>query len=304
MAERPGGADGVDPAHGTGDVAYIAHRGFAGTQPENTLTAFAHAAGVTGGAAPADAVELDVMPTADGEVVAFHDDDLRRLTDAPPALRHRPVWETPYARLERLDVLDSGESIPRLSEVLDIVPPDVAVNVEFKNPGSADVEYGRLDGAAVDRERRRWRPFVEDVLDVASRYPHDLLASSFAEGAVAAVRAVDPGVETGFIFYDSVADGLAVARRYDCEAVHLPWNMVYGTAMFNQDYVAPAPFEPVDLVATTHAEGRRVNVWTVDDPLHAVELARAGVDGIVADSPGLLAADGPEDGARRAAGSD
>lgn len=289
MDEPPKATERIVPAAGSEAVSLIAHRGYGGVYPENTRTAFEHATGLAGEASTADMVELDVMPTADGEVVVFHDAELDRLTDATDGLRNRRVWETSYATLSELDVLESGETIPRLADVLDLVPPEVGVNVEFKNPGSDAVEFGALDGGALDRERRRWRGFAERVLDIASDYPHDVLVSSLAEGAIAAVRDVDPGVPVAFAFWDSVADGMAVARRHDCEAIHLPRNMVYGTAMFNDDYVTPTPFEAVDLVEVAHAEGRRINVWTVDDPFHATELARAGVDGILVDYPGLLA---------------
>lgn len=41
-----------------------------------------------------------------------------------------------------------------------------------------------------------------------------------------------------------------------------------------------------------HEEGRAVNVWTVDSWLQFDDLAAAGVDGIVADYPGLEAGAG------------
>jgi len=48
----------------------------------------------------------------------------------------------------------------------------------------------------------------------------------------------------------------------------------------------------VDLVAEAHADGREVNVWTVDTWYQASRLAAAGVDGIAADYSGLLPASG------------
>ena len=67
----------------TPQPAVIAHRGFAGVYPENTLCAVRAAldppdAGHRG----ADAIEIDVMATSDGELVVFHDRDLARVTAA------------------------------------------------------------------------------------------------------------------------------------------------------------------------------------------------------------------------------
>lgn len=267
----------------TDGVSIIAHRGFAGVYPENTPTAMRRAT------RDADAVELDVMPTRDGEVVVFHDEEPGRLTDAPPDLRDRKVWEWPYEDLRCLEVLDSGETVPRLSAVLDAVPADITINVELKNPGTADVQRTRkLDDGELAAARGRWRPFVERVLETAADYPHDLLLSSFYEGALAAVRSVDPGVPLAAVFWDSPEEGLAIARRHDCEAVHLPLNMVAGTTLFNADGPAPGPFEAVDVPAVAHEEGRTVNVWTVRTWYQARELGDADVDGLIADYPGLL----------------
>lgn len=52
----------------------IAHRGFSGKYPENTLLAFEKAV-----EASSDAIELDVQLTKDGILVLFHDDTFTRL---------------------------------------------------------------------------------------------------------------------------------------------------------------------------------------------------------------------------------
>ena len=54
----------------------IAHRGFSGQYPENTLLAFAKAI-ETG----AEMIELDVRLTADEQIVVIHDLDSSRTTD-------------------------------------------------------------------------------------------------------------------------------------------------------------------------------------------------------------------------------
>lgn len=54
----------------------FAHRGSAGTHPENTMEAFL-AAEMDG----ADGIELDVQLTADGEIVVIHDLTVDRTTN-------------------------------------------------------------------------------------------------------------------------------------------------------------------------------------------------------------------------------
>jgi glycerophosphoryl diester phosphodiesterase len=265
-----------------GDTAVIAHRGLAAVNPENTLSAFTAASRHP----DVDTVELDVMPTADGEVVVFHDDTPARVTDAPAAVRDRAVWAFDYEELASFEVLGTGESVPLLADVLTVVPSTVSVNVELKHPGRGIVESGPLDAPTLADQRDVWRGFVADVVDVLDRHDHDYLLSSFHEGALAAARDVAPSLPLGAVFLDGVEEGLTVARRHDVEYFHLPRNMVVGTSLFDEPYVG-GPYEPVDLVEVAHEEGRRVNVWTITDPEQGAELARAGVDGLITDLPGV-----------------
>src|SRR3989337_1294395 len=63
----------------------FAHRGGASEVPENTMPAFEHAAG------PGSRyVETDVHVTADGELLAFHDDVLDRVTDRTGVIAELP----------------------------------------------------------------------------------------------------------------------------------------------------------------------------------------------------------------------
>lgn len=272
-------------------TSIIAHRGFAGVYPENTVAAIREAIDVPGEERPV-CVEFDVMPTADGEVVVHHDQTLDRVTDAPPGIADRPVWELPYETVRQFDVLGSGQPVPRLEAVLDAVPPDVRINVELKNPGSADLRFAEaVDGPAYDRQRDRWLPFVERTFEVLSSHPHDLLVSSFYEGALAAARTVDPSVSVATILFDSIQDGLRIARRYDVEAVHPPLNMLPGTDFSTTEYRGIGPFDGLsehDVLAIAREEGWEVNAWTIETWHEASEARRAGVDGIITDYPDVF----------------
>ncbi len=82
----------------------IAHRGYSGAAPENTLPAFRMAK-----AGGADMVELDYYHTKDGQMIVIHDKTLDRTTDAVAALTprhlHRP---DPAARDWALQVAIAG----------------------------------------------------------------------------------------------------------------------------------------------------------------------------------------------------
>lgn len=106
----------------------IAHRGASFTAPENTLAAFR--LGLEQGA---DGIELDVRLTADGQIIALHDDDTERTT----GVCHRAV----DADYSIICTLDAGswkcddfkcEKIPLLREVLDILPAGKEIYIEIK----------------------------------------------------------------------------------------------------------------------------------------------------------------------------
>jgi glycerophosphoryl diester phosphodiesterase len=246
----------------------IAHRGFAGTNPENTAGAFRAAA------PDADAVELDVRLTADGDPVVFHDDRLDDLTDATGA-----VGATPTATVCAAEVLGSGERVPRLREAVAAVPADVGLNVELKGPGTTPIRPNESlppgDRAAA---RARWTPLVDAVREDLADAPHDVLYSSFCEGALAAVRARCDAPVAPVVGADLSA-GLEVAARYGASAVHPRATLVAGTPF--------ADGVGVDVVARAADAGMAVNAWTVTTWRRAAGLRAAGVDGVIADYPGL-----------------
>jgi glycerophosphoryl diester phosphodiesterase len=269
----------------------IAHRGFAGTYPENTVAAARGAASH----AETELVEVDAVPTADGAVVCFHDDDLgetagsRGVTDATGT-----VWETDTETVLDAAVLGSDATVPLLGDVLDALPEGVGVNVELKNPGSAESRFASALGPATrEAERELWAPFVDDVLDALDGFGGEVLVSSFYEGALAALSAAAPSVPAAVLVWDSLADGFEVARRYDADAVHPPWNLVAGTPFAGEPYhLEDSPAVPFDAVARAHEEDRAVNVWTIDTWHRAERLADVGVDGLIADYPGLCGSGG------------
>ncbi len=99
----------------------IAHRGFSGRHPENTLRAFraAEELGV-------DLVECDVHRSIDGALVVIHDATLDRTTNGQGPVRERTLQE-----LKALDA-GEGERLPTLEEVLEAVK--LPVVVEIKTP--------------------------------------------------------------------------------------------------------------------------------------------------------------------------
>ena len=73
----------------------VAHRGASAQLPENTMPAYARAVEMG-----ADAIELDVHLTADGQMAVIHDDTVDRTTDGSGAVAGMSM--------EQLRALDAG----------------------------------------------------------------------------------------------------------------------------------------------------------------------------------------------------
>jgi glycerophosphoryl diester phosphodiesterase len=109
----------------------VAHRGAAGSAPENTMAAVRQAV-----QEQADWVEIDVQETADGEVVVFHDSDFMKL-----AGRDLNIWNATRADLLEIDIGSwfnadyRAERVPTLAEVLAYCQGKVRVIIELKYYG-------------------------------------------------------------------------------------------------------------------------------------------------------------------------
>ncbi|MDE6852494.1 MAG: glycerophosphodiester phosphodiesterase [Lachnospiraceae bacterium] len=110
------------------EKVYIAHRGLfdKAEAPENSLAAFRRA--VNGGYG----IELDVQLTADGKLVVFHDESLKRMCGVA-----RKVWKCNYRELCQYHLLDTQEKIPLLEEVLQVVAGKVPMIIEIKPEGNS-----------------------------------------------------------------------------------------------------------------------------------------------------------------------
>jgi glycerophosphoryl diester phosphodiesterase len=109
----------------------IAHRGASSVALENSLAAFRAAPGQG-----ADAVELDIHATRDGEIVVHHD----------PSVLGLPIAQARWRDLATVP-LANGETIPTLAQALQVLGPlKVFVEVKVLDPQWDDRFLKVLDG--------------------------------------------------------------------------------------------------------------------------------------------------------------
>ncbi len=172
-------------------VLIIAHRGAAGSAPENTLAAFERA--IQDGA---DYVELDVMETVDGQVVVFHDKDYMKVAGVPVK-----VWEATYEELAQIDIGSHfspeyrDQRTPLLQEALELCRDRVRVMIELK-------EYGR------------GQRLVERVIEVVERLDmsQQVVVMSLSLPLVRETKRLRPDWTVG------VLSAVAVGRLAELEA--------------------------------------------------------------------------------------
>lgn len=227
------------------------------TLPENSIAAF-----LGGLARGADAVELDVELTADGQLVCMHDDTLERTTTCQGCVSALPLATIQACHLLNGNVEVTEEHPPTLAQVFAALPPTTLVSIElkaFEDPCRTPATGASALAAAGIREIER--------LGVADR----VLWSSFDPDVVAALKAARPHFYVGLLFSTDAAANIATAARLGLDALLPDYNLL-GT-------VAPE----------AQARAMQVIVWTVNGRGRMQRSLDLGVAAIISDEVALLA---------------
>lgn len=198
-------------------------------------------------------VETDAHVTADGVVLAFHDDRLDRVTN-----RRGVVAEMSWSELRQARI-DGIEPIVVLEDLLRTWP-DLRINIDPKHDAAVEplAEVVRRAGAV---DRVCIGAFSDRRIAQIRQLLGPRLCTSLGPRAVAALRAGSFGLPR---------------RRSKACCVQVPVR-VRGHRLVDERFVR-----------TAHGSGLAVHVWTVDDPVEMVELLDLGVDGIMTDRPRVL----------------
>ena len=166
--------------------------------------------------------------------------DVRRTAGGTLVLAHDPLGPRP------------PRGVVELAELVKLAAGRIALDVELKEAG-----------------------YESQVLAALDPRPATLVVTSFIPEAVAAVRALDPEIETGLIFRPGDRRDL-VGRAGECGA-----RMV----------VAHSSSVRPELAAEVHRAGRPLMVWTVNDRRRlAAVMAMPGVTHVVTDVPDVALA--------------
>ena len=204
-------------------------------------------------------LETDVHLSADGVVVATHDEDLARVADVDGLIADMAWADIRAARL------GGTEPIPTFEELLEAFP-DQKFNIDPKSDEVTDA----LVEILVRRdalERVCIGAFSDDrLVRIRGRLGRDVCTSAGPREIAALVAAARlPG---------SARRRLRSQPAYDCVQVPVRHRRV---EIVTRRFVDAA-----------HARGVQVHVWTIDEPAEMHRLLDLGVDGIMTDRPTVL----------------
>ncbi|RUT27968.1 glycerophosphodiester phosphodiesterase [Paenibacillus zeisoli] len=207
----------------------VAHRGFSGIAPENTMAAVK--------LAMEDPyvkwIEVDVQLSKDGVPFLIHDYTLNRTTNG-----RGPVKDALWSELSKLDAgswkstIYSGERLVTLVDFLIAVKGRLLVNLEIKTEAN---KYPGIEQIVIETVRKQGME-------------KEVVLTSFDTGALRNVRSMDSEIRTGLIIDGRPADLLDRLRGL-------------GSDFLSISYRQLTP----EFAALAVEAGIQVMAWTLDD---------------------------------------
>ncbi len=230
----------------------IAHRGFSGKYPENTMLAFRKAI-----EAGADGAELDVHLTKDNVLVVIHDEKIDRTTDGTGL-----VADYTYDELRQFDAsagfrgVYGFNAIPTLREYFELVSPidGFITNIELKTGVN---EYPGIEQAVYDLIRE---------FGLVDR----IIISSFNHYSVMRFKAIAPEIKCGYLVASWLYDVGEYTHKRGIECVHPLF------LSLNEESVAEIKKNSV-----------QINTWTVNTADEVERLYKLGVDAVIGNYPDM-----------------
>ncbi len=253
----------------------LAHRGGALYPPnvgrENSLHAFGQAVGLG-----YTHLETDAHATRDGVLLAFHDDRLDRVTDRTGLVAELDYDEVREARIGGTD------PIPTMDEVLEAFPATY-VNIDIKAAQAIRPLVEVLNRHQA-HHRVNVASFSDERLRDFRRIAGTQVSTSVGPLGIGWTRMLPPVAK----LVAAPGNALQLPHWIDLPEVvrSLPRPLL---APFAHD-LRDGRFRVVtrELVEAAHATGKKVHVWTIDDPAQMHELIDLGVDGLVSDRIDVL----------------
>jgi len=234
-------------------VLNIAHRGFSGKYPENTMLAFKKAV-----EEKCDGIETDLNVTKDGVIVICHDETVDRTTNDKGYIK-----DYTYKELNKFDAgikfgeRFKGEKIVSIDELLDYMKDkNMLLNLELKN---GLVHYEDLE-----------KKIIEKIYEYKLR--GNVILSSFNHYSMLKVKQYDETIKTGLLYCANLYNVHEYGKKLKADALH-----PYYPSVMNKD-----------IVTQIKESGLTINTYTVNNEEDMEALIDLEIDGIITNHPDKL----------------
>lgn len=229
----------------------FAHRGASSDYPENTILSLKE--GIKSGA---KGLEIDVHKSKDNRLIVIHDEDIERTFLGKGLVKDFTLEELKSFKNRKKLFRDNEEChIPILEEVLELIKDlDILLNIELKTD---IINYDGIE---------------EDVIMLIEKYgiKDKVIISSFNHESIRKVKDTS-NVKTGILYESPIVNVVEYAKALGVDAIH-PSLMVASE----------------ELIKEAHENNLKVNIFTVNNPMHMRLLIKNKVDGAFTDYPELL----------------
>lgn len=230
----------------------LAHRGWSGKYPENTMLAFEKAIEIG-----SDGIELDVHLSADGEVMVIHDESLERTAGVKGA-----VSDYKRSELERISAGKTKEDsygftpIPSLEEYLCFMKDKSAItNIELK---TAPVYYPGIEEKTLA---------LVDSFGLRDR----VVFSSFNWMSALRIKTLAPEIPCGLLHeFIKIFNQASLIKTNGFEYFHPGFKLVDDS-----------------IVEDCKKHGVGLNIWTVNEEEDIRKCQAWDINGVITNHPDL-----------------
>ena len=221
----------------------IGHRGAKGYVAENTYESISKAIELG-----VDGIEIDVFKCASGELVLFHDKDLKELTGESGLIENLTIKE-----LEQFLVLGKYK-IPTLKDVLTRIEKPLFVNIELKGLNTAQATS----------------KIIADISRSTSWSLEHFIVSSFNWDELELFRSIDKNTPVGVLVSKSMSinEAIEFGKKINAQAIHPNFKLLNDKA-----------------VKKIKNNGFKIYTWTVNNEDDINFMKKLKVDGIISDYP-------------------
>ena len=221
----------------------IGHRGAKGYVAENTYESINKAIELG-----VDGIEIDVFKCASGELVLFHDKNLKELTNESVLIENLTTKQ-----LEQF-LVQGKYKIPTLTDILKRIEKPLFVNIELKGLNTAQATS----------------KIITDLSKSTSWSLENFIVSSFNWDELEQFRFIDKNTPVGVLVSKSMSmnEAIEFGKKINAQAIHPNFKLLNDKT-----------------VKKIKNNGFKIYTWTVNNEDDINFMKKLKVDGIISDYP-------------------